>query len=70
MRFLSSVLRKREPDKGGLVLSREIGEQVFIGDDITVTVLGWKQGGRIDEIELHIEAPKDIVISRGELAHG
>lgn len=67
MSFLKSILRRRQPDHGGLVISREIGEQVFIGDDITVTVVDWKKGGRIEEIELHIEAPKDVKILRGEL---
>lgn len=70
MNFISSILRRRQPEYGGLVISREIGEQVFIGDDITVTVTGWKKGGRIEEIELHIEAPKDIEIVRGELSDG
>ena len=46
-----------------LVLSRKIGEQLRIGDDITVTVLKIC-GGRI---RLGIDAPEGVRIMRGEL---
>lgn len=46
-----------------LVLSRKIGEQLQIGDDITVKVLKIR-GGRI---RLGIDAPEGIRITRGEL---
>lgn len=52
---------------GRLTLSREIGEQIHIGDDITLTVVGWKRHGVVEEIDLHIEAPKSVKILRGEL---
>lgn len=46
-----------------LVLSRKVGEAIKLGDDITVVVTAIK-GGRV---RLGVEAPKDVVISRGEL---
>ena len=46
-----------------LKLTRRIGETVFIGDDIKVTVLGFK-GTRIN---IGIQAPQDYRILREEL---
>ncbi|OAI55166.1 hypothetical protein AYO44_00175 [Planctomycetaceae bacterium SCGC AG-212-F19] len=46
-----------------LVLSRKIGEQIIIGNDIRVTVVDVK-GGRV---KLGIEAPTDVGIFRSEL---
>jgi carbon storage regulator CsrA len=46
-----------------LVLSRKIGEQLFIGEDITVKVLQIR-GNRI---RLGIDAPEGVRIMRGEL---
>jgi carbon storage regulator len=46
-----------------LVLSRKIGEQIVIGNDIRVTVVDVK-GGRV---KLGIEAPTDVGIFRSEL---
>ena len=48
-----------------LVLSRKLGESLQIGDNITVTVLAVH--GRV--VRLGIEAPSDVRILRGELAH-
>ncbi len=46
-----------------LVLSRNPGTNVSIGDGITVTVLG-VEGNRV---KLGINAPDDVTILRGEL---
>jgi carbon storage regulator len=46
-----------------LVLSRRVGETVFIGDGIVVTVIE-VQGNRI---KLAVSAPKNIPVLRGEL---
>lgn len=46
-----------------LVLSRKLGEKIFIGSDICVTVVDIDRG----KIRLGIEAPRDIVIYREEL---
>ena len=46
-----------------LVLSRKQGEQIKIGNGITVTVLGVRGG----VIKLGIEAPPHLRILRGEL---
>ncbi|NLX55261.1 MAG: carbon storage regulator [Planctomycetaceae bacterium] len=46
-----------------LVLSRKVGEQIVIGDNITV-IVNKISGNRIS---LGIEAPHDVRIVRGEL---
>ncbi len=46
-----------------LVLSRKVGEQIVIGDNITI-VVNRVAGNRIS---LGIEAPADVRIVRGEL---
>lgn len=46
-----------------LVLSRKLGEKVFIGDSICLTVVDIDRG----KIRLGIEAPRDVSISRQEL---
>lgn len=48
-----------------LVLSRKIGEKIVIGEGIVVTVLEVK--GR--QVRLGLEAPPEVAIWRGELAH-
>lgn len=53
--------RLEHPVKG-LVLERGRGEQVFIGDDIVVSVVGVIDG----KVKMHFQAPKSTVISRGE----
>lgn len=46
-----------------LVLSRKEGEQVFVGDHMTVTVVEAGNG----RVRLGIEAPRATPILRGEL---
>jgi carbon storage regulator len=46
-----------------LVLSRKLGEKIFIGDDVTITVVDIDRG----KIRLGIEAPRDLPIYRQEL---
>ncbi|HEB28720.1 MAG TPA: carbon storage regulator [Porticoccus sp.] len=46
-----------------LVLSRNVGFTIMIGDDITVTVLG-VQG---DQVRLGINAPKEVAVHREEI---
>ena len=46
-----------------LVLTRKAGQKVMIGDTITV-VVNKVEGNRVT---LGIEAPKDVLILRGEL---
>ena len=46
-----------------LVLSRKLGEQVQIGDNITVTVVRISNQG----VRIGIDAPRDSVIARAEL---
>lgn len=46
-----------------LILSRNIGEAILIGDDISVTVSN-VQGG---QVRLAIDAPKSVAVDRAEL---
>ncbi len=48
-----------------LVLSRRVGETIYIGDDITVTVARMADG----EVTLGITAPRETPIARSEVAH-
>lgn len=46
-----------------LVLSRKLGEKIFIGENISITVVDIDRG----KIRLGIEAPRDVQIWRQEL---
>lgn len=46
-----------------LVLSRKVGEKVYIGSDICLTIIDIDRG----KIRLGFEAPRDVPIYRGEL---
>jgi len=46
-----------------LVLSRKLGESIFIGDDIEIVVTKIEYG----DVRIAISAPKDLLIVRGEL---
>ena len=46
-----------------LVLSRKLGEKIFIGDNICITVVDIDRG----KIHLGIEAPREVAIYRQEL---
>lgn len=47
-----------------LILTRHVGQSVYIGDDITVKITAIING---NNIEVGIEAPKDIRIHREEI---
>lgn len=47
----------------GLALTRRPGEELYIGDEITVTVLSI----RGNQVSLLIDAPRDMVILRKEV---
>ena len=46
-----------------LVLTRKIGEQIMIGDDITIRVLYFKNGA----VSIGVQAPRNISIDREEV---
>ena len=46
-----------------LVLSRKIGEEIKIGNSVTVTILGYDRG----VVRLGIQAPRDIQVHRKEI---
>ena len=46
-----------------LVLSRKVGERIFVGDHVTITVVRITGGG----VRLGIEAPPELPVVREEL---
>ena len=46
-----------------LILNRRVGENIVIGDDITVTVLGVSR----NQIKIGVKAPKNISVHREEI---
>jgi len=46
-----------------LILSRKPGEEIRIGDEITIAVLGIKG----QQIRIGIQAPKHIIVDRSEV---
>lgn len=46
-----------------LILTRRVGEQIRIGDNVTVAVLGV----RGNQVRLGIAAPKDMTVDREEI---
>lgn len=46
-----------------LVLSRKLGEKIYVGDNLIITVVDIDRG----KIRLGIRAPKDIPVYREEL---
>lgn len=47
-----------------LVLTRKPGEQITIGDNITVTFLEFNRG----QARIGIDAPRDVLVLRSELS--
>jgi carbon storage regulator len=46
-----------------LILTRRVGEKLYIGDDVTVTVLSIKG----NQIRIGIEAPREVAVHREEI---
>ncbi len=46
-----------------LILARRIGEKIYLGDEVTVTVLGVKGA----QVRIGIDAPEDIPVHREEI---
>jgi carbon storage regulator len=46
-----------------LILSRRVGENLIIGDDIVISVLGINRG----QVRIGITAPKDVPVHREEV---
>lgn len=48
-----------------LILQRKVGQSIYIGDDVVVTI----QDISSDKVKISIDAPKDIKIIRDELKY-
>ena len=48
-----------------LILTRNIGESLIIGDDIRITVLSNDQ--RVNQVNISIDAPREIPVHREEI---
>ena len=48
---------------GMLILNRQVGTRIMIGDDIVITVLGIKG----DAVRVGVDAPKGIPVHREEV---
>ncbi len=46
-----------------LILTRQIGESIMIGDDVIITVLGI----RGEQVRIGIDAPRDVPVHREEI---
>lgn len=46
-----------------LILTRNVGKALMIGDEITVTILGV----RGNQVRIGVEAPKDVAVHREEI---
>ncbi|EPE74390.1 TPA: carbon storage regulator CsrA [Pasteurella multocida] len=46
-----------------LILTRKVGESLFIGDDISITILNI----RGNQVKIGIKAPKDVSVHREEI---
>jgi carbon storage regulator len=69
MRYNSAVWFNTACSKEGsamLVLSRKLGEKIYINDNICITVVDIDRG----KIRLGIEAPREVPIFRQELLPG
>lgn len=49
-----------------LILTRNAGEAIKIGEDITITVMGTKG----NQVRIGIDAPKDVAIARDDMIKG
>lgn len=47
-----------------LVLTRHVGESILVGDDVEITVLEIRSGGKV---RLGVKAPKHIEVDRREV---
>lgn len=55
--------RSSTPLKPGLVLKREVGEQILIGSDVIITLLATE--GPVGQI--HVHAPQHVAVDRAEV---
>jgi len=49
-----------------LVLARKVGQRIFIGDDIVITIVETSNG----KVRIGVDAPKSVKVFREELLNG
>ena len=59
----STPIQKEREGRNMLILARHLGERIFIGPDIIITVTDIDRG----KVRLGIEAPQEVRILREEL---
>ena len=50
-----------------LILTRKVGQTIWIGDDIVISILDNRPGFGPEQTTVGIEAPPSVLILRGEL---
>lgn len=48
-----------------LILTRRVQEVLYIGDEITITILGVKG----NQVRIGVDAPRDVSVHREEIYH-
>jgi carbon storage regulator len=48
-----------------LVLTRQVGEQILVGDDIVIEIVAVRRGGQ--SVRVAIDAPRSVKVMRAEL---
>lgn len=62
-RFVTSFQQKVKRGEHMLVLSRKVGETIWIGEDVEIIITEVKG----DQVKIGIQAPRSIDVIRGEL---
>lgn len=48
-----------------LIMTRQVGEKIIIGDDIEIVITGVSHNG--NQVRIGVEAPRDVSVHREEI---